>query len=124
MAVRRLGDGYEPHVDEEDGELTYSVPVDAGITSASFSFRITQSDLEVLRTDAYRRAALEVIGHAVLQRSMDPERAPVSQEQFSGLVATLLHGAPGELEAAIDRAGVEHHMVTRLYIDQVLQRRE
>lgn len=54
-AVRRLGDGYEPHVDEVDGELIYSAPVDSGPVTMSFSFPITRIDLDVLTADPYRQ---------------------------------------------------------------------
>lgn len=121
--VRRLGDGYEPHVDEIAGELIYSAPVDSGPVSTSMSFPITRGDLDVLTADPYRRAVLEVIGHAVLQRSMVRGRAPVSRADFAALVSSILHTSPAELDAVIDRADVEHHMVTRMYVDQVVQRR-
>ena len=31
--VHKLGDGYEPHVDEVDGQLVYSLPVDSSFVS-------------------------------------------------------------------------------------------
>jgi hypothetical protein len=57
--VRRMGDGYEPHVDEVAGRLVYSLPVDSGFMSTSFSFLIGDDDLAILLSDEYRRAVLK-----------------------------------------------------------------
>ena len=46
--IRLMGDRYEPHVDRVGDRLTYSLPVDSGIVSFSFTFDIFQADLEVL----------------------------------------------------------------------------
>jgi hypothetical protein len=39
--VRRMGDGYEPHVDDVAGRLVYSLPVDSGFQSTSFSIFVS-----------------------------------------------------------------------------------
>lgn len=121
--TRRLGDGYEPHVDERSGRLIYSLPVDSGFASASFAFEISSDDLDVLLADPYRRAALEVVAHAVLQRSMQAGRAQVTPADFHALVRSMLHSSAPELEAEIDRIGREHNMAPRRYIEQTLRRR-
>lgn len=121
--VRRLGDGYEPHVDEIEGKLTYSLPVDSSFVSVGFSFEILQRDLDVLLADPYRRAALEVIAHTILQRSMIRGNEPVTQEAFGELVSQVLHGEPEELERFIDAIDRNHKIVIRTYVEQVLARR-
>lgn len=49
--VRRMGDGYEPHVDDVAGQMVYSLPVESGFMSTSFSFLIGDDDLAVLLSD-------------------------------------------------------------------------
>ena len=122
-AVRRLGDGYEPHVDEIEGRLTYSLPVDSSFVSVGFSFEILPGDLEILLADPYRRAALEVIAHTILQRSMIRGNEPVTQEAFGELVSQVLHGEAEELELFIDTIDRDHNIVIRIYVAQVLVRR-
>ena len=121
--VRRMGDGYEPHVDEEDGRLTYSLPVDSSFVSMSFSFEIQPIDLEVLLADPYRRAVLESVAHTVLQRSMIRGNPPVTPVAFAQLVSRILHGTPEELArivAVIDR---DHNIRTAYFVEQALARR-
>lgn len=38
--IRLLGDGYEPHVEQSGEQLSYSLPVDSGFVSFSFTFKI------------------------------------------------------------------------------------
>lgn len=121
--VRRLGDGYEPHVDEIEGRLTYSLPVDSSFVSVDFSFEILQRDLDVLLADPYRRAALEVIAHTILQRSMIRGNEQVTQKAFGELVSQVLHAEPEELERFIDAIDRDHNIVIRIYVEQVLARR-
>ncbi len=45
---RLMGDGHEPHVDEEAGRLLYGLPVDSGAVGSAFSFDIRQADVDVL----------------------------------------------------------------------------
>lgn len=44
QSVRLMGDGYEPHVTQEEGKLTYSLPVDSGFISYEFAFEISRHD--------------------------------------------------------------------------------
>ena len=120
--IRRLGDGYEPHVDERSGRLIYSLPVDSGFTSTSVSFEIGKEDLAVLLADPYRRAALEAVAHTVLQRAMLPGGAPFTPAGFDALVRRMLHSTAPELEADLDRIGREHNIVLRVYIDRAMSR--
>ncbi len=119
-SIRRLGDGYEPHVDEWPDRLVYSIPVDSSFVSSAFSFEISKDDLDVLLTDPYRRAALEVIAHAVLQRSMLRGGVRVMQEAFDALIRDVLHSPQAVFEALIARASHDHNMVVSLYIEQAM----
>jgi hypothetical protein len=121
-SVRRLGDGYEPHVDEDANGLTYSLPVDSGHFSTSFSFAITPADLDVLESDRYRRAVLFVVAYTVLQRSMIRGQPAVTPEEFDALVAAILHAPSADVEAYITRIDRDYNQVTRLYVDKALAR--
>jgi hypothetical protein len=120
---RRLGDGYEPHVDEDGGALIYSLPVDSGIVSVGFSFEITQSDLDVLQTDSYRRAVLEVVAHTILQRSMLRGHDEIKQVEFDQILNNVLHSSSEELEEYISRVSRDHNIAIRYYVNDVLARR-
>ena len=122
-ASRRLGDGYEPHVDELDGKLTYSLPVDSSFVSVDFSFEIYRTDLNVLLSDPYRRAALEVIAHTVLQRSMLPESERVTQVMFNYMVFRTLHTPPDEFSDYVEQINRDHNIRISHYIDEVMARR-
>ena len=123
VAIRHLGDGYEPHVEEAFGRLSYSLPVDSGHVSAEFSFEIGAHELNVLKADPYRRTVLEVVAHTVLQRSMVRGAASITQHDFDGLVAGTLHSAPTALEELIERISRDHHIVIRRYVDDAMTRR-
>jgi hypothetical protein len=99
--VRLMGDGYEPHVEQWGEQLSYSLPVDSGFVSFSFTFTICQADLDVLLSDDYRRAVLEVIAHTLLQRSTLPGNTRFTQSDFDSLVADTLHSTRDFLEAFI-----------------------
>lgn len=112
--VRRMGDGYEPHVDEVAGRLIYSLPVDSGFVSLSFSYEVQEADLRTLLADPYRRAIMEVVAHTLLQRSMIRGNPEVTYTDFRRLMDRTLHSLPHDLAtfvAEIDRdhnIGVEH----------------
>lgn len=65
-----LGEGYEPHVYQQDGKLIYEFPVDWSFVSAVRIFEIQKADLVVLLQDSYRRAVLEVVSHILAQKAM------------------------------------------------------
>jgi hypothetical protein len=118
-----MGEGYEPHVDEEDGKLTYGLPVDSSFVSLSFSFEIGQADLDVLLTDPYRRAVLESVAHTVLQRSMIRGNPKVTPAQFREVVDRVLHAPAAAVEAYIVEIDRDYHMSTAYYVERNLARR-
>ena len=113
--VRWMGDGYEPHVDDVAGRLVYSLPVDSGFVGRSFSFALRERDLAVLLADPWRRALLEGIAHTLLQHSMIRGSPEVTELDFAGIVAAVLHSTPEALRryvAGVDRAhniSIEHY---------------
>ena len=121
--IRHLGVGYEPHVDEVAGRLLYSLPVDSGFVSAAFSFEIRPEDLEVLRSDPYRRAVLETVAHTKLQRSMLAGMKSVTERDFAAVVASVLHAPPDALESFIADVNREHNIDTGYFVKQSMTRR-
>lgn len=121
--TRRLGDGYEPHVDDVAGRLTYSLPVDSGFVSLSFSFEISETDLSVLLADPYRRALLEVASHTVLQRSMIRGNPPVTPADFRQIVNRTLHAAPDGVATFVAEVGREHNIDIDRYVRSAMSRR-
>ena len=121
--MRRMGDGYEPHVDEIDGQLFYSLPVDSSIVSTSFAFTISVDDLAMMLADPYRREMLAVIAHTVLQRSMIRGNPAIGQGDFDMIVGNVLHSSADELEVFADRIDHEHNIRVRIYVEQALRRR-
>lgn len=122
-SIRRMGDGYEPHVDQCGDLLTYSLPVDSGFVSFSFTFDICRADLNILLTDARRRAALEVIAHTLLQHSTIQGNARFTQGDFDSLVDGTLHSTNDALRSFITRVGREHNIAIERYIDDIIERR-
>lgn len=121
--VRRMGDGWEPHVDEVAGRLIYGFPVESGFATASFAFPVTERDLAVLLADPYRRAVLEVVTHTAYQRSMIRDARQVTERDARALVDAVLHAPDAELAvwlAAFDR---EHNIGVDHYARQAMARR-
>jgi len=118
--IRLMGDGYEPHVDRLDDRLTYSLPVDSGIVSFSFTFDIFQADLDVLLADDYRRAVLYVIAHTLLQRSTSKGNDRFTQSDFDTLVANTLHSPSDILQTLIAQVSRENNIVIEHYVKQVM----
>lgn len=118
--IRLMGDGYEPHVDRLDDRLTYSLPVDSGIVSFSFTFDIFQADLDVLLADDYRRAVLYVIAHTLLQRSTTKGNDRFTQSDFGTLVANTLHSPADILQTFISQVSRENNIVIEHYVKQVM----
>ncbi|QTF07546.1 hypothetical protein HC231_06125 [Brenneria izadpanahii] len=121
--IRRMGDGYEPHVDQFGERLTYSLPVDSGFVSFSFSFEIRQTDLDVLLCDDYRRAVLEVTAHTLLQRSTLKGNNRFTQSDFDSLVTDALHSGGDFLQAFIARVSRENNIAIDHYVKEVMNRR-
>ncbi len=122
-AERWLGDGYEPHVDDEAGRLIYSLPVDSSFLSVSFSYEILQADLDVLLNDPYRRAVLEVVAHTVLQRSMIRGNPEVSPLDFRRLVDRALHSPPDALAGLVAEIDRDHNMSVEHFVRERMKRR-
>ncbi|WP_336818779.1 hypothetical protein [Cedecea sp. MMO-103] len=123
QSVRLLGDGWEPHVNQEGERLIYSQPVESGFISHSFDFEILPADLDVLRTDDYRRAALEVIAHTLLQHSTLRGNLRFTQRDFDCLVANTLHTSSDFLPVFIARVNREHNIHIESYIEETMKRR-
>lgn len=123
QSVKLMGDGYEPQVWQEGDKLTYSLPVDSGFVSFDFSFVIHRSDLDVLLADDYRRAALEIIAHTLLQHSTLKGNARFTQRDFDKLLADTLHSTNDFLQAFIARINREHHIGIEHYVKEILARR-
>ena len=121
--VRKLGEGYEPIVEDVDGRLVYSLPVDSGFVSVEFSFDIRQRDLDVLLSNSYRRAVLDSVTHTVLQRSMIRGNPSIGQDAFSELVSYVLHSTPAALQHYVSAIDRDHHIRTAFYVEQTLARR-
>ncbi|MCR4457468.1 MULTISPECIES: hypothetical protein [unclassified Pseudescherichia] len=118
--IRLMGDGYEPHVDRLGDRLTYSLPVDSGVVSFSFTFDIDQLDLDILLSDNYRRAVLYVIAHTLLQRSTAKGNDRFTQNDFDTLIANTLHSPSERLQTFISQVGRENHIVIEHYVKQVM----
>ena len=120
---RRIGDGWEPHVDEVGDELTYSIPVASGIVDGSFSFSITGDDLAVLLAEPYRRLVLQHSLHTLLQRTMMRGGDPSMTQQGFREVADLVLAAPvDEVERFIDRVDAANNIALRVFVDRDLER--
>lgn len=122
QGTRLLGDGYEPQVWLEGERLTYSLPVDSGFVSFNFTFDIRQRDLDVLRTDNYRLAVLEIVAHTVLQHSTLKGNPRLTQSDFDNLVADVLHSTSDALQAFITRIGQQHNIAIEHYVKEILKR--
>ncbi len=120
---RLMGDGYEPHVDEEAGRLLYGLPVDSGAVGSAFSFDIRQADVDVLLSDPYRRAVLEVVAHTILQRTMLRGSRPVTEMDFAAIVSSVLHSTPEGLQRFIATVNREHNIDTGVFVAQAMARR-
>lgn len=120
--VRKMGDGWEPHVDDVAGRLIYGFPVQSSIVTLSFEFPITDDDLAVLLADPYRRAVMEVVTHAVFQSSTIRGRPEVTPRDARALTDTVLHAPAAELAAFLRTFDRQHNMTSDVYVQQTMQR--
>ena len=123
QSVRLMGDGYEPHVTQEKGKLTYSLPVDSGFISYEFAFEISRHDLDILISDDYRRAVLEITAHTLLQRSTLTGYDRFTQKDFEKLVTSTLHSTHDFLQTFISQINHEHHIAIEHYVKEIIDRR-
>ncbi|MEI7377207.1 hypothetical protein [Dickeya chrysanthemi] len=121
--IRLMGAGYEPHVEQLGNQLTYSLPVDSGFVSFIFTFEIRQADLDILLSDDYRRAVLEVTAHTLLQRSMTKGNERFTQNDFDELVMNTLHSTFDFLQMFIARVGRDNNIAIEHYAEDVINRR-
>ncbi|MFN4097211.1 MAG: hypothetical protein ACK4GG_10620 [Sphingomonas sp.] len=119
---RLLGTGWEPHVDEIDGRLVYSIPVASGHMDYDFEFEIGASDLTVLVEQPYRRTVLFMLLHKLLQDSTLPGYPTVSLADFRCLADKILFGSDDAVADLIETMSTEHNMGLQLYIDEEMQR--
>ena len=122
-ATRAMGEGYEPYVEQLGDKLIYSLPVESGFVSFHFEFDIRQTDLDVLLSDHYRRAVLEVSVHTVLQSSTLKGHKRFTQNDFDNLIATTLHASQEHLSAFISQINREHNISIEHYVNDIVNRR-
>lgn len=120
---RLMGDGYEPYVNKLNDRLIYSLPVESGFLSFYYEFDIRQTDLDVLLSDHYRRAVLEVIAHTLLQHSTLKGHKRFTQNDFDNLIATTLHESQEHLSALISQINREHKMSIEHYVNDIVNTR-
>ena len=118
-----MGDGYEPYVNKLNDRLIYSLPVESGFVSFYFEFVISQTDLDVLLSDHYRRAVLEVTAHTLLQHSTLKGHKRFTQNDFDNLIATTLHESQEHLSAFISQVNREHNMSIEHYVNDIVNTR-
>lgn len=120
--IRLMGEGYEPYIEQLGDQLTYSLPVESGLISFSFTFEIRLIDLNVLLADDYRRAVLEVTAHTLLQRSTIKGNKRFTQNDFDDLVADTLHSTFDFLQTFIARISQEHNIAIEYYVREAMNR--
>lgn len=123
QATRVMGEGYEPYVEQLGDKLIYSLPVESGFVSFHFEFDILQIDLDVLLSDHYRRAVLEVTAHTLLQRSTLKGHKRFTQNDFDNLIATTLHASQEHFSAFISQINREHNISIEHYVNDIVNRR-
>lgn len=123
QATRVMGEGYEPYVEQLGDKLIYSLPVESGFVSFHFEFDILQIDLDVLLSDHYRRAVLEVTAHTLLQRSTLKGHKRFTQKDFDNLIASALHASQEHLSAFISQINREHNISIEHYVNDIMNRR-
>ncbi|MEB7542457.1 hypothetical protein [Enterobacter huaxiensis] len=121
--TRVMGEGYEPYVEQLGDKLIYSLPVESGFVSFHFEFDILQTDLDVLLSDHYRRAILEVTAHTLLQRSTLKGHKRFTQNDFDNLITTTLHASQEHLSAFISQINREHNISIEHYVNDIMNRR-
>lgn len=123
QTTRVMGEGYEPYVEQLGDKLIYSLPVESGFVSFHFEFDIRQIDLDVLLSDHYRRAVLEVSAHTLLQRSTLKGHKRFTQNDFDNLIVTTLHASQEHLSAFISKINREYNISMEHYVNDIVNRR-
>ncbi|MEO3324096.1 hypothetical protein ABHD20_16010 [Enterobacter cloacae] len=123
QTTRVMGEGYEPYVEQLGDKLIYSLPVESGFVSFYFEFDILKTDLDVLLSDHYRRAFLEVTAHTLLQHSTLKGHKRFTQNDFDNLIATTLHAPQEHLSAFISQINREHNISIEHYVNDIVNTR-
>ena len=123
QTTRVMGEGYEPNVEKLGDKLIYSLPVESGFVSFYFEFDIRQTDLDVLLSDHYRRAVMEVTAHTLLQHSTLKGHKRFTQNDFDNLIATTLHASQEHLSAFISQINREHNISIEHYVNDIVNTR-
>ncbi|ENT6841107.1 TPA: hypothetical protein N5O30_001623 [Enterobacter kobei] len=123
QSTRVMGEGYEPYVEQLGDKLIYSLPVESGFVSFYFEFDIRQTDLDVLLSDHYRRAVMEVTAHTLLQHSTLKGHKRFTQNDFDNLIATTLHASQEHLSVFISQINREHNISIEHYVNDIVNRR-
>ncbi|HBL4974247.1 hypothetical protein [Enterobacter cloacae] len=123
QTTRVMGAGYEPYVEKLGDKLIYSLPVESGFVSFYFEFDILKTDLDVLLSDHYRRAVLEVTAHTLLQHSTLKGHKRFTQNDFDNLIATTLHASQEHLSAFISQINREHNISIEHYVNDIVNTR-
>lgn len=118
-----MGEGYEPYVEKLGDKLIYSLPVESGFVSFYFEFDILKTDLDVLLSDHYRRAVLEVTAHTLLQHSTLKGHKRFTQNDFDNLISTTLHASQEHLSAFISQINREHNISIEHYVNDIVNTR-
>ncbi|CAH5530863.1 hypothetical protein [Enterobacter cloacae] len=123
QTTRVMGEGYEPYVEKLGDKLIYSLPVESGFVSFYFEFDILKTDLDVLLSDHYRRAVLEVTAHTLLQHSTLKGHKRFTQNDFDNLISTTLHASQEHLSAFISQINREHNISIEHYVNDIVNTR-
>ncbi|MFT3061533.1 hypothetical protein ACMWKA_25405 [Enterobacter sp. 03-F-07-AD-ECC] len=123
QTTRVMGEGYEPYVEKLGDKLIYSLTVESGFVSFYFEFDILKTDLDVLLSDHYRRAVLEVTAHTLLQHSTLKGHKRFTQNDFDNLIATTLHASQEHLSAFISQINREHNISIEHYVNDIVNTR-
>lgn len=121
--IRLMGEGYEPCVNKLGNQLFYSIPVESGFASYDFIFEINQNDLNILLSDDYRRAVLEIIEHELLQFSKTRKNSNFSQNDFNQLIMNTLHASSNDLQTFIEQIGKKYNISINSYVKNIMNKR-
>lgn len=121
--IRLMGEGYEPCVNKLGNQLLYSIPVESGFASYDFIFEINQNDLNILLSDDYRRAVLEIIAHELLQFSKTRKNSNFSQSDFNQLIMNTLHASSNDLQTFIEQIGKKYNISINSYVKNIMNKR-
>lgn len=120
-----LGNEWEPQVNEINGLLIYSIPIESSHTTLDFAFEIKEADLDVLKTDRYRYAVLYFSLHTLIQNTFGPGSHPrkFEQEEFNNILNNVLHSTSDELKFYISKFNKENNISLEHFINEFLTRK-